>query len=130
MMVFKDTKGLCLFINAGHNPPFHLSYSTNSIEMLNSTGSVLGPAPEQEYYTDSFNLEKNDVVLLYTDGIVEATDSKFNFYGEDRLKEILINNKNFSPKDIAENIIEDVQKYSAKGKYCDDKTVVVVKRVN
>ncbi|HEY3250787.1 MAG TPA: PP2C family protein-serine/threonine phosphatase [Ignavibacteria bacterium] len=130
MMVFKDTKGLCLYINAGHNPPFHLSYNTNNIEMLNSTGSVLGPAPEQEYYTDSFNFDKNDLVLLYTDGIVEATDSKFQFYGEDRLKEILINSKNFSSKDIAEKIIEDVQKYSARGKYSDDRTVVVVKRVN
>lgn len=129
LVVYRDTKGLCLFINAGHNPPMHFISKDNSIEMLNSTGPVLGPAPDQDYSTDSFYFEKNDVVLLYTDGIIEATDSKFQFYGEDRMKQMLLDNKNFSAKEIAENLIEDVQKYSARGKYTDDKTIVIIKRV-
>jgi serine phosphatase RsbU (regulator of sigma subunit) len=129
MVVFRDTKGLCLFVNAGHNPPMHFINRDNSIEMLDSTGPVLGPAPDQDYSTDSFYFEKNDVVLLYTDGIIEATDSKFRFYGEDRMKQMLLDNKNFSAKEIAENLIEDVQKYSSRGKYTDDKTIVVIKRV-
>lgn len=130
MEIYDDTKGLCLYVNAGHNPPIHLSYATNNMEMLDATGPVLGPAPEQDYNTDSFYFEKNDVLVLYTDGIVEAANTKFEFFGEDRLKEVILNNKNFSSKEIAENIIESVQKFSARGKYCDDKTVVVVKRIN
>jgi sigma-B regulation protein RsbU (phosphoserine phosphatase) len=130
MEIYNDSKGLCLYVNAGHNPPVHLSCDANSMEMLGSTGPVLGPAPEQDYNTDSFYFEKNDVLVLYTDGIVEAANSKFEFFGEDRLKEVILNNKNFAPKEIAENIIEAVQKFSAKAKYSDDKTVVVVKRVS
>lgn len=129
MEIYNDTKGLCLFVNAGHNPPIHLSYATNNINMLDATGPVLGPAPEQDYQTDSFYFDKNDVLVLYTDGIVEATNSKFEFYGEDKLKEVILNNKNFSAKEIAENILESVQKYSARAKYSDDKTIVVIKRV-
>lgn len=129
MEIYKDSKGLCLFVNAGHNPPIHLSYATNNMETLEATGPVLGPAPEQEYYTESFYFDKNDILVLYTDGIVEATNSKFEFYGEDKLKEVILNNKNFSSKEIAENIIESVQKFSARAKYSDDKTIVVIKRV-
>ena len=130
MEIYNDTKGLCLYVNAGHNPPIHLSYSTNNMETLEATGPVLGPAPEQDYNTDSFYFDKNDLLVLYTDGIVEATNSKFEFFGEDRLKEDILNNKNFTSKEIAENIIEAVQKFSARAKYSDDKTVVVVKRVS
>jgi len=130
MEVYKDSKGLCLYVNAGHNPPIHLNYATNNMETLDSTGPVVGPAPEQDYNTDSFNFDKNDLLVLYTDGIVEATNSKFEFFGEDKLKEVILNNKNFSAKEIAQKIIEAVQKFSARAKYTDDKTVVVIKRIN
>jgi serine phosphatase RsbU (regulator of sigma subunit) len=60
---------------------------------------------------------------------VEATNSKFEFFGEDRLKEVILNSKNFSAREIAQNLIEAVQKFSARAKYSDDKTVVVVKRI-
>lgn len=129
MEIYDDTKGLSLFVNAGHNPPIHLSYATNNMETLEATGPVMGPAPDQDYNTDSLYFDKNDVIVLYTDGIVEATNSKFEFFGEDRLKETILNSKNFSPKEIAENIIEAVQKFSARAKYSDDKTIVVIKRV-
>lgn len=129
MELYNDTKGLCLYVNAGHNPPIHLSYETNNMETLDSTGPVLGPAPEQDYSTDSLYLCKNDVVVLYTDGIVEAANNKFEFYGEDRLKEIILNSKNFSAKEICANIIGDVQKFAIRGKYSDDKTIVVIKRI-
>jgi len=129
LVLFKDKKGLCLYVNAGHNPPMHLSYNNSDIEMLDSTGPVLGPAPEQEYITESFNFNKNDILVLYTDGIVEATNNKFEFYGEDLLKEAIIKNKELTSKEIAENIIETVQKFSAKAKYSDDKTIVVIKKI-
>jgi sigma-B regulation protein RsbU (phosphoserine phosphatase) len=128
MEIYNDAKGLCLFVNAGHNPPIHLSYITNNMETLEATGPVVGPAPEQEYSTDSFYFEKNDVLVLYTDGIVEATNNKFEFFGEDRLKEVILNNKNFSAKEIAQNLLEAVQKFSVRAKYTDDKTIVVIKR--
>ena len=129
MVIFKDKKGLCLYVNAGHNPPMHLSFENNNVEMLDSTGPVLGPAPEQEYLTESFNFKINDLLVLYTDGIVEATNNKFEFFGEDLLRETIIKNKELSAKEIAENIIETVQKYSSKAKYSDDKTIVVIKKM-
>lgn len=130
MELYRDTKGLCLYVNAGHNPPIHLDYKTGNIETLDATGPVIGPAPEQEYSIESIYIKKNDIVVLYTDGIVEAANSKFEMFGEDRLKNVVQSNKNYSAKEIAGNIIEQVQSFSARGKYSDDKTVVVVKRIS
>jgi sigma-B regulation protein RsbU (phosphoserine phosphatase) len=127
--VYNDIKGLCMYVNAGHNAPFHLIYETDEFESLNSTGSVLGPSPEQEYNVDSFYFNQYDILLLYTDGIVEAANEKFEFFGEERLKQEMLNNKHFPAKIIAENIMESVQKFSARGKYSDDKTLVVIKRI-
>ncbi|MGH2575271.1 MAG: PP2C family protein-serine/threonine phosphatase, partial [Ignavibacteria bacterium] len=111
------------------NNPMHLKYEKDEIELLNSTGSVLGPSPNQEYYIDSFYFNTYVTLLLYTDGMTEAANSKFEFFGEDRLKQELLNNKHFPAREIAKNIMESVQKHSARGKYSDDKTVVVIKRI-
>lgn len=127
--IYSDEKGLCMYVNAGHNTPFHLRYESDQIESLNSTGGVLGVSANQDYKIDSFYFHKYDTLLLYTDGIVEATNNKFEFYGEERLKQELLNNKHFPAREIAENIIQSVQQFSAKAKYSDDKTLVVLKRI-
>ncbi len=121
-------RGLCQFVNAGQNPPMFLHSDTNQIELLPATGPVLGPAPFQKYTSDSINFSEGDVLVLYTDGIVEATNENFEFFGEEKLKESIIRYKERSPKEIAELIIEDVVKFSAHGTYSDDRTLVVIKR--
>ncbi len=127
--LYKDNKGLCVYINAGHNSPIHYISNTNSIEELSTTGPVLGPTPNQRFNSDSIYLSIGDILVLYTDGIVEAANKKFEFFGDARLKECVIKLKDRSPKEICELIMQDVQNFSAKGKYSDDKTIVVIKRV-
>lgn len=127
--LYKDKKGLCVFVNAGHNAPYFYNASKNKIENLGATGPVLGPSPNQSYYTDSIYIGVNDVVVLYTDGIVEAANKNFEFYGDDKLKNFILKNIDRNPKELCELIIQDVQEFSANGKYSDDKTLVVIKRV-
>jgi sigma-B regulation protein RsbU (phosphoserine phosphatase) len=128
--LFKDTKGLCLYVNAGHNRPLLYKAESGNIVELATTGPVLGPSPEQEYFYESILIKLGDVLVLYTDGIVEAMDSKFELYGEDRLRKVIEKNTEKTPKELCNAIIEDVQIYSAGGEYADDKTLVVIKRVN
>ncbi|MFA5404583.1 MAG: PP2C family protein-serine/threonine phosphatase [Ignavibacteria bacterium] len=127
--LYNDEKGLCVFVNAGHNSPYVYNSKSGVIEELQATGPVLGPAPNQRYNTDSIYINKGDILLLYTDGIVEAANKKFEFFSDARLKECLLKYKDRNPKEICELIIQDVQRFSARGKYSDDKTLVVIKRV-
>ncbi|HSD64535.1 MAG TPA: PP2C family protein-serine/threonine phosphatase [Ignavibacteriaceae bacterium] len=125
-----DKRGLFLYANAGHNPPFFLVSATDEIKQLEPTGPVLGPTPNGKYTVDSINFHKNDVLLIYSDGVTESTDENFNLYGEERLKNLFRNLKSKTPKEITYSILEDVIKFSRLGKYSDDKTLVVIKKNN
>lgn len=126
-----DKKGLCLYANAGHNPPIFFNKSQNSVTYLEPTGPLLGPAPNSKYETDSINFENGDILVIFTDGIVESADNKFEFYGEDRLEKLIRDNHNLSSKELSYKILDDVTHFSTKdSKYQDDKTVVVVKRIS
>jgi len=124
-----DKKGLFLYANAGHNPALFYSHINKSLTYLYPTGPLLGPAPNSRYETDSINFAKGDLLVIYSDGIVEAANDKYQFYEEKKLENILLKLTSKSSKEIALGIIDDVQKFSTnESKYQDDKTVVVIKR--
>lgn len=127
--ISSDKKGLCLYANGGHNPPIFYSKSKNEITYLEPTGPLIGPAPHSNYDTDSFNFGPGDVLVIYTDGVTEAANGDFEFYEEKRLENIIIENAEKTPKEIALAIVEDVNKFATSdSKYQDDKTIVVIKR--
>jgi sigma-B regulation protein RsbU (phosphoserine phosphatase) len=121
--------GLFLYANAGHNPPIFLRSKTGETELLHPTGPVLGPAPDAKYYVDNINFAKGDILLLYTDGITESANEKFEQFGDDRLLAKLKQESKNSPKEIALKILDDVITFSKNGKYSDDMTLVVIKKV-
>ncbi len=124
-----DSNGLFLYANAGHNPPFFLKSETDEIIELNPTGMLLGPTPNAKYVVDNINFSKNDVLVIFSDGITETADSTYDNYGEERLRNQLKKSKHLSSKEITYSILDDVIKFSKDGKYNDDKTLVVIKRV-
>jgi serine phosphatase RsbU (regulator of sigma subunit) len=73
-------------------------------------------------------MHSGDVLLLYTDGINEAQNDRGEFYGEDRICELIRENHTKTPQEIALTILEEVQHFCANSTYNDDKTIVVIKR--
>jgi len=127
---FTDGKsGLFLFVNAGHNPPFFFKKSNGEFSQLESTGPALGIAPNARYRIGNVNFEKGDVLILYTDGITEASDTNFALYGDERLKRKMAELVDFESRKICYGIMEDVQRFSSSSAYADDKTLVVIKRI-
>jgi sigma-B regulation protein RsbU (phosphoserine phosphatase) len=127
--ISNDKKGLFLYANAGHNPPIFYNSKFQSITLLNPTGPLLGPVPNSKYETDSLNFHKGDLLVIYSDGIVEAANDKYEFYGEDRLQKLILSQVSSTPKEIIGALLDDVIKFSTiESKYQDDKTIVVIKR--
>jgi len=124
-----DKKGLFLYANAGQNPPIFYSRKNNSFTYLYPTGPLLGPAPNSKYETDSINFQKGDILVIYSDGVVESANDKYEFYNEKRLEKIIKKTANFTPKEIVYSILDDITKFAtSNSKYQDDKTLVVIKR--
>lgn len=126
--ITNNKNGLFLYANAGHNPPIFYSADKDEIKYLGTTGPLLGPAPNSKYHTDSINIQVGDILVIFSDGIVEAADVNFDFYEEKKLETIIRKTKDLMPKEIAYKILDDVLKFSANGKYNDDKTLVIIKR--
>ncbi|MBA4312594.1 MAG: serine/threonine protein phosphatase [Chlorobiaceae bacterium] len=123
-----DTNGLIIYANCGHNNPILLRNNSNSIEYIETTGQMLGPFPNENFRTENFHMDHGDILLLYTDGIVEATNEQGDFYGEERLIELLTASRSLTPKEITLKILEEVQLFNSSGTHTDDKTLVAIKR--
>ncbi|MEW6701968.1 MAG: PP2C family protein-serine/threonine phosphatase [Bacteroidota bacterium] len=124
-----DKKGLFLYANAGQNPPMLFRKKFNDIVLLEPTGPLLGPTPNSKFETDSINFHNGDILVIYSDGIVESANENFEFYGEEKLRQIILDCVNLTPKEIASTILENVIKFgTSESKYQDDKTIVVIKR--
>ena len=123
-------KGLLLYANAGHNSPMVYHAQDKSIELLEPTGLILGPFPRGNYRVESTMLKKGDVAVIYTDGITEAVRSDGMPYGEKHLAENIQKLSAKGAKEICNSLIEDVELYAEGAEYSDDRTIVVIKRVN
>jgi len=119
--------GLVLYANCGHNNPI-LVRSNGRAEMIEATGQILGPFPEEKFRTDNFSMQKGDVLLLYTDGVSEASNEQGEFFGEERIVDLVNELRHLSAKEITVRILEDVQKFNSMGTRTDDKTIVTIKR--
>ncbi len=119
---------LILYCNAGHCPPIHYRPETDQFTLLGSTGGLLGLMQYQKFGVENITMHPGNVLLLYTDGITEARNRESKMFGEDRLYDLIRENHTKSPKDIALNILENVEIFSSRSTHNDDKTLVVIKR--
>jgi serine phosphatase RsbU (regulator of sigma subunit) len=119
---------LVLYSNAGHPSPIHYRPSQNKFQLLEPTGGLLGLVENQKFGMENVRMFHGDILVLYTDGIDEAQDENGNLFGLDRIKDIIREYSHENSKIIGYKIIEEVQKFSARAIYTDDKTLVVIKR--
>jgi sigma-B regulation protein RsbU (phosphoserine phosphatase) len=125
-----DNNGLCLYANAGHNPPMFIRKDSEIIEYLNPTGMVLGVAPKANYTTENINFNPGDVLLIYSDGLTDSTNKNNEEFGEERIKQLLVKNRHLTPKEIALTIMNAIIHFNANGTYWDDKTIVIIKKTD
>jgi sigma-B regulation protein RsbU (phosphoserine phosphatase) len=116
-----------VYANAGHNPPLLFRAASSSIERTDVTGVALGMMDDMEYEQRQLVLESADILLLYTDGIVEAMNGKEEFFGENRLRSSLAAATELSAQGILDSILRDLKRFSAGAEQSDDITAMVIK---
>ncbi len=119
---------LVRYANAGHCAPIHYSAETGKVSYLRATGGLLGIMKEQKFKIENVSLMPGDILVLYTDGLSEAQNNMGELFGEDRIVEVIRNNKAETPKNITLALLDSVVKFADDLRYSDDKTIVVIKR--
>ena len=123
-----EAGGEIIYVNAGHPGPLLFKAETGAFETLKSTGLVLGPSPTATYGRRAVRMEPGDVMVLYTDGIVEATDRKGRELGVPRLKRLVSELRKRPARETVERILAMVSAWSDGKAPEDDRTVVVIRR--
>jgi sigma-B regulation protein RsbU (phosphoserine phosphatase) len=121
-----EEKGNLFYVNAGHPPP--LFVHENRAVSLNASGIVFGALPEIEPHRSFVNLPHNSSLILFSDGILERLNNKGEEFGLERLKKVVLSNKNLSAEEMLKVIFQSADEFGGRKKWKDDATVVVVKR--
>ncbi len=121
--VYDDETRRLRYVNCGHNPPF-LARANGSVARLTATATVLGLFEEWDCTVAELELAAGDVLVIYTDGISEASPNGEDEFGEERLIEAARSHRNCSADEVLEAILSQVQKFS-QGEQADDMTLIV-----
>ena len=129
LLIFADD-GSMQVLNAGHHAA--LLVRNGEVMTTEAHGAALGMLPEIPYeISDTVMLESGDLLLAFTDGLIEAHDpaDKGNLFGEERVRELLIKHAadDSSAEEVARSLAEAALAFSG-GAHDDDITLVVVRR--
>lgn len=125
--VLNNELGQITYVNAGHNYPFIL-HVDGEIEWLIDGGPLLGAVEDAEYSMATAQLEKGAVLVMYTDGIVEAGGQKGEEFGEQRVIDLVKSLASAPAERIAKTLEREAVLFNRSQRGLDDRTVIVVKR--
>lgn len=122
---FDAEKMRLYYCNAGHHPP--LLFSEGRVSGLTIGGTVVGLFENWDFEAGEVTLRPGDLLLYFTDGVVEAANSEGEQFGTDRVTEIIRNNLFLTADDIQQLLLDQVFEWTGDADQADDITVVCIK---
>ena len=123
--VFDGAKRRLQYVNAGHNPPMIIRRD-GSIIWLGAGGVPVGLFPNSTYEQGAVQLNPGDLIVAYTDGVIEALNPAGDEWGVEGLREAAAERDAQGADDIVRAIFTSMDDFS-RGHQTDDATVVVVR---
>jgi len=117
------------YVNAGHNPPVHFAAESKEISYLMPSGMLVGIDGDASYQTDSISLKFNDLIVFYTDGVIDALSKEGIEFGQGRFESLIEKHFSKTAPDIATEIWKSLEEFMGNTAHFDDITFVIVKKV-
>ena len=127
--IYNIKTGYVSYSNAGHNPPHLLRKDGSVSELPMSKNTIMGVIDGLEYQENHIQLEQGDTLVMFTDGVNEATNAKLEEFGPERFDCILQQNANNSCQQIVEAVRAGIKDFVGEAEQSDDITMLVVKRL-
>jgi sigma-B regulation protein RsbU (phosphoserine phosphatase) len=119
-----DTRTL-MYLSAGHPPLLHRR--GRDVELIGEGDQIpLGVLRDYEYRNNSATVERGAMLVLYTDGIIEARNPRGEMFGVERLKELVAEGSE-DPQTLLDNVVAEVNIHQDSAVGTDDQTLVVLK---
>jgi serine phosphatase RsbU (regulator of sigma subunit) len=133
VMIDTDQRSVS-FASAGHNPVWLFRAATGDFEVLDASGPPLGLFGGVSYEGEAMLLGDGDLIILYSDGIVEAQGEELasdedGMYGEERLQELIRAHAAGHPDEMLEAIYQSVQEFTGRQVQEDDTSLLIIQAV-
>ena len=116
------------YANAGHPPPLLLSPLQRECRQLDADGMILGVRKNVIFEEKITPIAKGDLILLYTDGLTEAESPSGDFFGVERVSDILIQYAQDSPEKIINALLMNLKQFCQSESFKDDITLMIFRR--
>lgn len=126
--VLDPPSGRVEYVNAGHNPPYLLNPECDIVE-VGATGTPIGMIEHAPFATGELTIEPGGMLFCFSDGIPEAQNAEGAFYGEARLRNLLIRNCGRPAESVVEAVKSDLDSFVGDTSPSDDITMLLLKRM-
>jgi len=116
------------YVNGGHNPPL-LVRANREVVRLSPTGPMVGLLPGVSFAEGRAHMDRGDVLVIFTDGVVEAENAAGEELGDGPLAEVVLRRPEAGADDLFEALLVEAFQHLGEGKFRDDVTLVVIKRM-
>ncbi len=123
---YNPTKHRLTYSNAGHNMPLVWKKNTQKIITLDGEGLIFGIKKDIVFEQKEIELEAGDVLMLYTDGIIEAEDSNGVFFGIERLEKLITEYNHLPPQELIDQVMTQVRIFTGMRHFIDDVTLLAM----
>ena len=124
---YNTATGRLSYANAGHNHPLIARQGETTFIELDAEGLIIGVKPSVIFEERSIELAKGDVVLFYTDGLPEATDPDGNFFGMERIYNLLGSVAERPATEIIDSLYQALADFTGSRSLQDDVSLVILK---
>ncbi len=132
----KPTEGTLRLVSAGHNPPLYYSSETGKAVYLELEGAPVGLSMlERDVLAEvleerEMEMKVGDVIMLYSDGITEATNLQGEQFGEGRLRKLFLSlaSRGASAEEIKDEILDKLSEFTRGAPQSDDITLLIIRR--
>jgi len=125
-MLVDEARRRVTYVNAGHEPPFRID-AGGKIQRLSRGGFLAGFMPDAEYEQEEIQMEPGDVIVAFTDGVVEVENAAGEEFGRRRLEDFVSAHSHLGARDLTDRIMAFVDGFAAGQSYRDDFTLLVLK---
>lgn len=117
------------YANAGHNPPFIINGASSDIVLLKAQSAPLGVMPQIKASTEEIILKKDDIIVLYTDGVTDAINAQGGRFGVEQLEKVVRTHYTLGAEAMLAKIQEELALFVGEQAQFDDITMMVIKAV-
>lgn len=126
-LTFDPQKSEVVYSNAAHLPLLIYKNRDAKFLQVDTPGLPVGVEKDTKYAQRRFTLEKDDFMVMYTDGIIETMNSQGSQYSTQSLFNILKKNRNLSAQELVGKIKSELTAFAGRTKQHDDQTLMIMK---